>query len=506
MISYLEKYTQLPDDVKQGVSTPEVVQAIEELENKYDVTLATVVMRVMVKDISLVDLPKFFAFEYDMDPREAEKLVDEMQERVFNNVGAHLGISIDPMIKEKNIETSPDPSPKAEETEKSKPIRSSNFFFSPEDEEEVKELAQKLKIEEVETEAEKQETEAQLSLKVDKIVDKANLNFSSEELHQRFRKIIFTYVKGVRNRIDTKQTMLKDVKVGGLGLNDMLISKALKIADEIKDADVIEAKESQVKEAEKIDKEEVKPLEPLINFGKKADNADKDKEKSQNSAIPEASPVAERDAPYDFKALQKKNETSGKETIKKFNFQEINRLQTKTNETPVSKVGEEKDTEKPPLKSDAKDILSIDLSAKKDKAPTAQRPNTPIAVKRPLTISRSRIEDVKKMPKLSGPVDELRDLNLINFRRLNQDPAKALASIKEKLQFLEDDSYEKRLQGIKAWRQSAVNRLYLSIGQESIARKIGVEDIIEEQRKNNQETLSYGEFLAIMDFNRSIRF
>ena len=78
----------------------------------------------------------------------------------------------------------------------------------------------------------KEENEQQLQEKVNKIVYKMNLNFSSDDLHSRYWQAIYTYVKGVRNKIDTKHTLMKEVEVGGVGLNDILADKTVTMVDE----------------------------------------------------------------------------------------------------------------------------------------------------------------------------------------------------------------------------------------------------------------------------------
>jgi hypothetical protein len=45
------------------------------------------------------------------------------------------------------------------------------------------------------------------------------------------KKILATYLKGVRSRIDTRQALAKDVDTGGLGLSDLEIDRVLKICD-----------------------------------------------------------------------------------------------------------------------------------------------------------------------------------------------------------------------------------------------------------------------------------
>jgi len=95
MLNYLEKFKSLPADLRQRVSSPAVMASLSAIEKKYNVNLATVIMRVMVNDISLVDLPKFFVFENDMDGRQAEKLTEELKRDVFVVVADHLGIAVE---------------------------------------------------------------------------------------------------------------------------------------------------------------------------------------------------------------------------------------------------------------------------------------------------------------------------------------------------------------------------------------------------------------------------
>ena len=97
-------------------------------------------------------------------------------------------------------------------------------------------------------------------------------------------------------------------------------------------------------------------------------------------------------------------------------------------------------------------------------------------------------------------------MDLVNFRRLSADSAAAAAKIKEKISILEDDSYSQRLSGIKAWRQSPISNLYLTIGRESISQKKPINVIIERRKAANQACLTDQEFKIIMDLNKELRF
>ena len=105
-----------------------------------------------------------------------------------------------------------------------------------------------------------------------------------------------------------------------------------------------------------------------------------------------------------------------------------------------------------------------------------------------------------------GPVEELRSLNLIDFRRLSNNPRQAIAMINEKINLLEQESFGQRLAGIKAWRESDLYRLYLEIGRQSLQQGRLVKEIVGERIKNSQPALTEGEFEAIMDLNKNLRF
>jgi len=120
--------------------------------------------------------------------------------------------------------------------------------------------------------------------------------------------------------------------------------------------------------------------------------------------------------------------------------------------------------------------------------------------------TKARIEDVKFVPKVMGPIDEIKYLDLTAFRRLGGDPFKTAEKIKSKLALLEEESYGKRLEGIKAWRLSPIFKLYLALGGLSISANKPIDVIIEERKLAGGEYLTADEFRAIMDLNKNLRF
>jgi len=120
---------------------------------------------------------------------------------------------------------------------------------------------------------------------------------------------------------------------------------------------------------------------------------------------------------------------------------------------------------------------------------------------------RRKMEDVKFTPKILTPVEELKYLDLNNFRRLYKtSPAEAAGKILDKVALLEEEEYAKKTAGIKAWRQSPIVRLYLELGSEAIAARQSVSDIIAKRKAEKKDFLTEEEIHAIMDLNRELRF
>ena len=105
-----------------------------------------------------------------------------------------------------------------------------------------------------------------------------------------------------------------------------------------------------------------------------------------------------------------------------------------------------------------------------------------------------------------GPLDEIKYMDLINFRRLDREPVKSAEKIKSKINLLAEEDYGKRLEGVKFWRLSPINKLYLEIGSSSISENKPVDVIIEERKMAGLDYLTADEFKVIMDLNKSLRF
>ena len=120
--------------------------------------------------------------------------------------------------------------------------------------------------------------------------------------------------------------------------------------------------------------------------------------------------------------------------------------------------------------------------------------------------ARPQMHDIRPVPKIMGPIEELQFLDLINFRRLGKTPAEITAKILAKIKLLEKDGYDKMVAGVRAWRESPVSRLYLRLGQEAIAQEAPLKEIIALRQKEAKEYLSLEEVEAIVSLNSKLSF
>lgn len=267
---------------------------------------------------------------------------------------------------------------------------------------------------------------------VKEIVAELNLSFPDPILANRFEKIISAGLKELRSPIETKETLIRSLKVGGMGYSQAEADRIM----------VVLEKYLKVPRAQK-------PFLP--------------KAVEKEVSLPKPPPVVPRPAYAKASAYAKA-----------------------TADKPVDRsVG--RPTYIP--------------------APAPVRQASPIPqVKRPVADIRPKVADIKKPSRLVGPLDELRLLNLVDFRRLGGSAFEIVERLKEKIDSLAEESFAKRTEGIKAWRESEIYRLYLEIGNESIAKNKPVRQIVIERQAAGRPTLTETEFAGILDLNKKLRF
>lgn len=140
--------------------------------------------------------------------------------------------------------------------------------------------------------------------------------------------------------------------------------------------------------------------------------------------------------------------------------------------------------------------------------PPIRRP----AIQRPIAEAhRPVLEDIRRpaapAPRLVGPVEELGGLTLDDFRNLgDNNAAGSVRKVFSKINLLGQESFARKAEGIKAWRQSPVYQLYLEQSSESLETGRAIGEIVRARQARGQPSLTETELHAIIDLSKRLRF
>ncbi|MFA6215870.1 MAG: hypothetical protein WC768_04860 [Patescibacteria group bacterium] len=265
------------------------------------------------------------------------------------------------------------------------------------------------------------------------IVKEAGINFSAADSERKFRNIVASRLKEVRDPVQLRDVLLSSTLVGGMGFDTQTADRVLAIVNRefqrlhgnLRDNISTEPFSDLRQEADKILAEP--EIKPEVVFRAEA-------EEEQIIAKPEPVPVP-----------------------------------------PTPELAAEE---------------PVNFSRPVASPPTGK----PV------------IEDVRFKPKLVGPVEEIRSMTLTDFRRLAPTPEQAIEKVLQKINLLEEESFARKTQGIAAWKENEIYRLYLDLGDQSMAERKPIADIILERQQANAPALTEEELEAIMELNQKLRY
>ena len=313
-----------------------------------------------------------------------------------------------------------------------------------------------------------------------KIMREISVSNMDVSLRGRLENAISSRLREVRDTVDTRDMFLKKLDAGGLEMTDDIADEIIGVIlkylpeihrpiGEINDLSADSAGEEGLsKKLSDLTAEALadtgidKIISSSLSSAPKEGAAEEMKARGAESA-----PVG---APMDIAPDDKKSTIAA--------------------EQPPTAVGITEEKEK---SSEAKEVLKV--SADEKKAVLGAKPPR-----------KPSMTDVHSKPSAVGPIDELRLFTAADFRRLDADPQRAISRLKDKIKLLEEESYAKMAEGVKAWRVSPLNQLYLTIGRESLEADKNVAEIIRQRQNAGQAALSEEEFGALLDLNKKIRF
>lgn len=109
-------------------------------------------------------------------------------------------------------------------------------------------------------------------------------------------------------------------------------------------------------------------------------------------------------------------------------------------------------------------------------------------------------------PRIMSPIDELRSMDLTEFRRSADTPVEAAEKVMNTIDLLTEESLAKKADGMSAWKASALHKMYVDIGNRSLEAGKSVDEVIRDMAQTGNDTLTVEEFTAIADLNKKMRF
>jgi hypothetical protein len=179
---------------------------------------------------------------------------------------------------------------------------------------------------------------------------------------------------------------------------------------------------------------------------------------------------------------------------------------SKTDSAKMKKKEEKKEEKSPRVKDE--EVKEERKEKEKEVKKEEKTKEKPLGKKKrgAKTEGKKRVEDIRPAPRVMSPLDELRYMDIVTFRRLADDSNDRIEKIKKKIDLLGKESLGKMFDGIKAWRQSPVNRMYINIGQQSMSQGKDIKTITRERKESNQDYLTEAEFNAILELNKKLNF
>lgn len=393
----------------------------------------------------------------------------------------------------------------------------SELVFHPDDKEELDFFAQNI----VKDDSKKYSVEKI----VDRIIVKQNLDLD-EKNKKIFINILYNFFRNRKSTIITRELLTNSVLIKNKKIDTETIDIILSVIKGIKNKIdavgglVVNQAELKIEQNLSVGKEKKHLLQTPAVSVKAPSQEEKilDLEESKETSLSAQDEVKMALGELDPPPVVKESKVEIKAPVVKapaagFSIPAPLEQLSKTDKTEVKK-----EIIKPVAKVEIKPSLVVppdedELAKVETSLPKVLRSNLNQTPKKPISDVVSPIKEVRKPnipagPKnvLMGAVQELQSFDLVGFRRLGSTANERVQKIFDKINLLEQESYTKKAQGIAAWRDSEVYKLYLQLGTESMISGQEVANFILDRQSKNQEALSIEEFSAISDLNKQLRF
>ena len=283
-----------------------------------------------------------------------------------------------------------------------------------------------------------------LDAAVEEAVTQINHPELDEYLQKRLRNLVSTRLRDVRNTLQVKEVLQRGDKVGGLGFAPEEVERVSGLIETV-----------YQEQRAKVEAEEKTKIEGVL-----ADQTKKIEERRQRESTERA------------QWYEEKTRTS--QTAQQRQAQAFASLQQMT--PPVTSGG-----------------LTVERSV----------PSQALAAQEP---AKPRLDAIRPPIKLTGLTEEVGGLTLEEFRRLSRSPQQAADKLRQKIDALKQESFERWTEGIQAWRSSPLQQQYLKLVTESFAAGQTVAELVERRHREDPNLPTPEELSALIALNSQLQF
>jgi len=335
-------------------------------------------------------------------------------------------------------------------------------------------------------------------------------------LLKRLENIIITKLKDVRDDLETFEILTRSRKVGGMEFNDNQANKLLTLINNFNFApftsinDIVNTQDTNTKE-KIISEQPIKQTPPEI---------------VPKIAIEDGLPVVKLPEDLIVKPELKtikdlKTEESATEILKKSTENvKINQDNQEITKQTLAQQEIVDNFDNQPITSikfvSVKDEKSKEINSENQTTETISTDKVipkpePSLIDKDLpsvinvkNIDKPTLDGVKLVKPIKSPIDELESMTLIEFRRLADDPIKAVKKIQDIIEIVGQEGINQLHEAINAWHRSEVSKFYRLLGQIAMSEGKNIETVISERLMSGKPTLSITEFEAIMELNKNL--
>lgn len=512
MLEYLQQYNNLPQSLRDALAAPGIIAAIHNLETKYKISLALVVIKAAIGELTPANLAAGLVTDCKLAESDAARLASDLKQSIFFVLPAFKASPIVKLGDESKVESRTVPAGRQESES----------------------LEMKSRLDVVSTGT------STVDERVTDLIKKAKIDLASQSLIDRLRQILRTYLLGVRDRIAAMDALTKPIELGGLAFSKVLAEDLLRIADGKTAAALSQNVNTRPSLPVSLDatsrelgydlmtalaakgqaKAPINPLSTqsrLVQQQQTNPNAvikktvlptnlpwQADGTRSVDGGVVKASPIVKL-------SNESKVESQKVESLVKAPAAVEKKVEiAPTLNAKPSTAGVAKTMPLPAIATEVTVIKDVPAIVTKEALkPTSTKLSTGVVKVAPERYNKTesgeiKMDDVHFTPRVFTPIDELRYMTLKNFRNLNADPVVATEIVKHKLEALAKDDFSWRLEGISAWKQCPVNKMYVDIYHTAMSEGKQIGQVIEAKQKASPEALTSAEFEAIFSFNQEI--